>query len=162
MARALGGSVTLLTGPSATREAVLAALPSIDLLHFAGHGRLGSTGPLDQRLELAGNGSLGMSDVLALGEVPRNVVLSACELGCAETRPGDERLGMTAALLAAGVGSVVAGVARVDDEVSARVAAAHHRGLAAGLGPARALASAVAGLPEGSPPAPFVCFGSGW
>jgi len=89
-------------------------------------------------------------------------VLSACELGCAETRVGDERLGMTAALLQAGVGSVVAGVARVDDGVNALVARAHHRGLVAGLPPAPTLASAPASLPGDLSPAPFVCSGSGW
>ena len=93
---------------------------------------------------------------------PRHVVLSACELGSTETRVGDERLGMTAALLQAGVGSGVAGVARVDDGVSTLFAGAHHRGPTAGLSPAQGLASAIASLPEDSPPAPFVWFGSGW
>jgi tetratricopeptide (TPR) repeat protein len=132
-----------------------------EVFHVAAHGVHRPQSPLFSHL-LMQDGPLFGHELSALASPPRHVVLSACELGCAETRPGDERLGMTAALLAAGVGSVVAGVARVDDRVSAQVAVAHHRGLAAGLPPARALAEAVAALPEDAPPAPFVCFGSGW
>lgn len=132
-----------------------------DVFHVAAHGVHEPQNPLFSHLVMA-DGPLFGHELHGLERLPGHVVLSACELGCAETRPGDERLGMTAALLAAGVGSVVAGVARVDDQVSARVAVAHHAGLVDGLGPARALARALAEEPPGAPPAPFVCFGSGW
>lgn len=145
----------------ATTAQALAAAGRAEVFHVAAHGVHEPQSPLFSHLRMS-DGPLFGHELYDLPRPPRHVVLSACEVGCAETRPGDERLGMTAALLAAGVGSVVAGVARVDDRVSAMVAAAHHRGLAAGLSPAEALARAVAGLPEGSAPAPFVCFGSGW
>ena len=132
-----------------------------EVFHVAAHGVHEPQSPLFSHLVMS-DGPLFGYELQGLARVPRHVVLSACELGCAETRPGDERLGMTAALLAAGVGSVVAGVARVDDEVSARVAVAHHHGLAAGLSPAQALARALAAEPPDALPAPFVCFGSGW
>ncbi|MGJ7440113.1 CHAT domain-containing protein [Aquipuribacter sp. MA13-6] len=141
-------------------QAVLVAAGS-DVFHVAAHGVHEPQNPLFSHLLMA-DGPLFGHELHGLERVPSHVVLSACELGCAETRPGDERLGMTAALLAAGVGSVVAGVARVDDQVSARVAVAHHGGLAAGLSPALALARALAAEPPGAAPAPFVCFGSGW
>jgi len=51
-------------------------------------------------------------DLQQLRRPPHRVVLSACELGLARPRPGEETLGMTAALLHGGAGSVVAGVAR--------------------------------------------------
>jgi CHAT domain-containing protein len=86
------------------------------------------------------------------------VVLSACDLGLAVPRPGDETLGMTAALLHAGAGVVVAGVARVNDDAACEAVLAHHRGLRAGLAPAAALAGAISDRDD----TPFVCFGSGW
>ena len=49
------------------------------------------------------------------------VVLSACEAGLATVRPGDEGLGLTSVLLHLGSRSVLAGVARVRDDVAARV-----------------------------------------
>ncbi|MFC3688453.1 CHAT domain-containing protein [Aquipuribacter hungaricus] len=158
VSRAWGGAtLTRRADAAAAREAAARA----DVLHVAAHGVHEPQSPLFSHLRMA-DGPLFGHELHDLPRLPSHVVLSACELGCAETRAGDERLGMTAALLQAGVGSVVAGVARVEDGVSAQVAAAHHRGLAAGLAPARALAEALAGLPDGSPPAPFVCFGSGW
>ena len=50
----------------------------------------------------------------------RMSLLSACDLGLATVRPGGESLGMTAALLHTGTSSVVAGVARVADDVRLR------------------------------------------
>ncbi|WP_380167147.1 CHAT domain-containing protein [Jannaschia sp. R86511] len=146
---------------AATSADALRLVGRCDVFHASAHGVHEPQSPLFSHLVMA-DGPLFGHELHGLARVPGHVVLSACELGCAETRPGDERLGMTAALLAAGVGSVVAGVARVDDQVSARVAAAHHRGLAAGLVPAQALAAALAAEPDEAPPAPFVCFGSGW
>ena len=52
---------------------------------------------------------------------PGTVVLSCCDLGLADVRPGDEMLGMTTALLAAGAGTVVASVTRVGDECNWRL-----------------------------------------
>lgn len=145
----------------ANASQALAVAARSEVFHVAAHGVHEPQNPLFSHLVMA-DGPLFGHELHGLTTLPRHVVLSACELGCAETRPGDERLGMTAALLAAGVGSVVAGVARVDDQVSARVAVAHHRGLAAGLLPAHALALALAEEPPEASPAPFVCFGSGW
>lgn len=142
-------------------EQTLRAAGRADVLHVAAHGVHEPQSPLFSHLVTA-DGPVFGHELQDLARVPQHVVLSSCELGCAETRPGDERLGMTAALLALRAGSVVAGVARVDDHVSALVPAGHHRGLAAGLSPARALAEAVAALPEDAAPAPFVCFGAGW
>jgi CHAT domain-containing protein len=88
-------------------------------------------------------------------------VLSACELGLATIRPGDEGLGLTSVLLRLGTHSVVAGVARVEDEVAARTMIAYHQRLAAGADSAAALAEATTAL-DGAAAAPFVCFGAAW
>jgi hypothetical protein len=76
-----------------------------------------------------------------LHQLPAHIVLSACELGLARPRPGEETLGMTAALLHGGAGSVVAGVARTADAVAYQVGPAHHAALRDGQSPAAALAA---------------------
>ena len=87
-------------------------------------------------------------------------MLSACEAGLATVRPGDEGLGLTSVLLHLGSRSVLAGVARVRDDVAARVMAARARvdGGRDGAAP-QALAGALADEEE---PAPFVAFGATW
>jgi CHAT domain-containing protein len=58
------------------------------------------------------------------------------------------------AFLGAGAATVVAGVTRVADAGAPEVMAAFHQGIAAGRGPAEALAGAATGTG-------FVCFGAG-
>ena len=62
-------------------------------------------------------------------------------------------------LLHLGSRSVLAGVARVRDDVAARVMEGVHRAMAAGTDSAAALATALSDEPE---PAPFVAFGATW
>ncbi len=128
-----------------------------DLLHVAAHGAHESASPMFSSLQMSDGPVFGY-DLAALARPPRDVVLSACDLGRPGVRPGDELLGMTAALLHAGTRSVVAAVARVGDDVAARVMVEHHRALRSGMTPAAALAIACTGQPQ----APFVCFGTGW
>jgi CHAT domain-containing protein len=73
-----------------------------------------------------------------------HVVLSACEVGTATRRPGDETLGLAASMLSLGAGSVVAAVSPVPDDVAFDVMRRHHAALAAGTGSDEALASAIA------------------
>ena len=72
------------------------------------------------------------------------MVLSACELGQATVRPGDESLGLTSVLLQLGARCVVSGVAEVADDLAAEVMVGYHRRLAAGADSATALAGAAA------------------
>ena len=90
---------------------------------------------------------------------PQQVVLSACDLGQATVRPGDEALGLTRAFLHSGTSTVISGVAKVSDQGAADLMADYHRRLAAGSTPAYALADALAAADE---PMPFACFGAGW
>lgn len=55
---------------------------------------------------------------------------------------------------------MVAGVARVNDDLAAHVMVRYHHRLAAGQDAAVALAGATEGLSGGV--APFVCFGASW
>lgn len=152
-------TASVLTGSSAQAGAVREAAGATDVLHIAAHGVHEPDNPLFSHLELA-DGPLFGYEFERLPRRPHHVVLSACEMGLAHTRPGDETLGMTAALLHSGCGSVVGAVASIADDLACRVAIRHHAGLRQRLTPAAALAAA---LDEGDgEPAPLVCFGAGW
>jgi CHAT domain-containing protein len=96
-------------------------------------------------------------DIEQLTTAPRQITLSACDVGRAVVRPGDEILGFTAALLYAGAESVVSSVAQVSHPAAVAVMTHYHHAIAAGVSPARALADAS----SADPLAPFVCFGAG-
>lgn len=130
------------------------ALADTRILHVAAHGVHESENPLFSCLRLA-DGPLFAHELDQNAAAPDHVVLSACELGLATVRPGDEALGLTSVLLHLGTRSVVAGVARVGDEPAAELMDAYHTRLRAGDDSAAALAGALT-----SHPAPIVCFGA--
>ncbi|GAA0496669.1 hypothetical protein GCM10010167_64520 [Paractinoplanes deccanensis] len=144
------GSVLLL-GESATPAGVLQALDGAALAHLAAHGRHEAENALFSTLELAGGPLLGY-DLQRLRQPPAVVVLSSCELGLSEIRPGDETFGLASALLAAGTTTVVASVARVADDIAREVMVRFHRALTEGHPPAAALAAA-------GPGTSFLCLG---
>jgi hypothetical protein len=80
----------------------------------------------------------------------------------ATVRPGDEGLGLTNVLLQLGTDSVLAGIARVRDDVAAEVMHRVHHGIASGMDSAGALAAAQADCVDAGVPVPFLCFGSAW
>jgi CHAT domain-containing protein len=86
------------------------------------------------------------------------IVLSACDLALSDRHPGDELLGIAAALLGIGTRTIVASVAPIPDATAERIMIAFHRELAGGASPAAALASAQADLQDA---AAFVCLGAG-
>lgn len=151
----------LLTGPAATGRAVLDAIPAGGLLHIAAHGHHEPENPLFSGVLLA-DGLLYGYDVAPNPTLPSQVVLSSCDVGRTDDRPGGEPLGLVAALLRSGVGTVVAGTSRISDRMAAAVMTAYHERLFKGEAPAIALAGAIkaAGELEGDP-APFTCFGAG-
>ena len=115
-------------GPAALRR----SLATADIVHVAAHGVHEPQSPLFSSLRLTGGPVFAYELDQAAGLAP-HVVLSACELGQATVRPGDESLGLTSVLLALGTRSVVAGVARIPDDVCAEVMVRYHRALAAGV-----------------------------
>lgn len=147
----------VLSGPAATGSAVLRSIDGAGLVHVAAHGHHQRDSPLFSSIGLA-DGPLVGYDLDRLRQAPTQVVLSACELGQASVRVGDEALGLTRALLHAGSATVVAGVARVGDHSAAQLMADYHHRLATGSRPAVALADALTTADE---PMPFVCFGTG-
>ena len=148
----------LLTGDSATTDSLRQALARADVVHVAAHGTHQQESPLFSSVRVT-DGPLYAYELDAGDRPAPCVVLSACEAGLSTVRPGDEGLGLTSVLLHLGSRSVLAGVARVRDDVAARVMEGVHREMAAGTDSAAALAGALA---EEGEPAPFVAFGATW
>lgn len=157
----------LLTGRRARVEAVTAALDGAALAHIAAHGRFRADNPLFTSLELA-DGPLTVFDLERLVRPPLDVVLSACDSGLPAVHPGDELIGLAAALLAMGTRSLVASVIPVPDDATVALMVSLHRRLRGGAGPAAALAAAqLEAAGPGSTrrdrvaAAGFVCLGAG-
>lgn len=141
-------------GHNATAAELVSALATAELVHIAAHGRHRADSPLFSSLRMADGDAYAHE--LPAGRIRSgHVVLSACDVGNAQFRPGDEPLGLASTLLALGVSSVVASVAPVADETTAALMADYHAGLARGLSSDEALAAA-------GPGSPFVVLGSAW
>jgi CHAT domain-containing protein len=90
------------------------------------------------------------------------IVLSACNLALSDRHPGDELLGLAAALLGIGTRTIIASVAPVHDATAARLMTAFHRELILGARPATALARVQGDLRgKSAAAAAFVCLGAG-
>jgi tetratricopeptide (TPR) repeat protein len=152
------GTAAVHVGGSAARPALTRAMTRGTVVHIAAHGIHQTENPLFSSLRLA-DGPLFAHELDQTARTPEHVILSACELGLATVRPGDEALGLTSVLLHLGTRSVVAGVARVGDEIAAETMIGYHERLAAGDDSALALATATSNADS---PVPFVCFGSSW
>lgn len=164
--RRLYPSARALTGDTATVAATFEALDGAGVAHVAAHGCFRSDNPLMSSLSLA-DGPLTVYDLEGLHRAPLVLVLAACDSGRSEARPGDEILGLGAALFALGTRTLVASVVPVPDAATRPVMIAFHEALGAGVGPARALARAQAvtggrpGEASWAAAAAFVCFGVG-
>jgi tetratricopeptide (TPR) repeat protein len=144
----------------ATPAAFIEATKSATVLHVAAHGVHEPANPLFSFVRMV-DGPVFAHELDQHGHAPEHVVLSACEVGLATIRPGDEALGLASVLLHLGTRSVIAGVARVGDEVAEQTMSAYHAKLASGLDSASALAAAIAEVDADVPP-PFVNFGAAW
>lgn len=136
---------------------VRASLATDGLVHVAAHGTHEPQSPWFSSLHMA-DGPV-FAHELPRPAAPRHVVLSACDVGRMDPRPGDEPLGLTAALLGLGVQSVVAAVAPVADEIAAEAMASYHARLASGMSASAALAAVVAEQPEAGA---FCLYGTDW
>ncbi len=148
----------------ATSGSLLAAADGASLLHVACHGVFRADNPLFSNLRLA-DGPLAVHELEGLGRSPATVILSACDSGLAEPRPGNEWMGMATALLTLGTRSLVASVMPVPDANPTLVLMeALHRGLVVRKPVPVALASAIAAMPTEpetlATRAAFVCMGS--
>ncbi len=125
-----------LVGAEATGGAVLAEIDGAGLVHVAAHGHHQRDSPLFSSIGLA-DGPLVGYDLDVVDRPPAHVVLSACDLGQASARLGDEALGLTRAMLHNGTATVVSGVARVGDASAALLMGDYHQRLATGSTPGR-------------------------
>jgi CHAT domain-containing protein len=112
-----GWSLRRLDGQAATGAAVRQALPGSDLFHFAGHGSFAGFAGWESALRLS-DGSLTLSDLLALRRVPPWIVLSACESGHSSEQAPGEGVGIAQAFLLAGAKGVIAATRNVDDRTA--------------------------------------------
>lgn len=138
---------------------VTSALATSDVVHLAAHGRHQIENPLFSQVRMD-DGPLYAYELESTAIGVDHVVLSACELGVATIRPGDEPLGLTSVLLRFGVSCVVAGTARINDRTSTQFMRTYHELLAGGADSATAVAQA--GMRDYDHPIPFACFGASW
>jgi hypothetical protein len=146
--------------PGATTARLVDAMAEATVVHVAAHGVHQPENPLFSSVRMT-DGPVFAHEIDQRGHAPQHVVLSACEVGLATIRPGDEALGLASVLLNLGTRSVIAGVARVGDEVAEQTMAGYHRKLAAGVDSATALADALSEV-DSDVVAPFVNFGAAW
>ena len=136
---------TLVSGSAATRAALFDAMPSADLLHFAGHGISGGgfgalllapgrDGSLDSQLTGREISQLQLSRL-------RLVFLSACSTAVGEV--GTVNLdSLVRAFLEAGAGRVVGARWEIDSSATSRLVDRFYDSLLAGAPPAEALRQA--------------------
>ncbi|MGN6412887.1 CHAT domain-containing protein, partial [Flexivirga sp.] len=141
-----------------TTRDLLGAFAGAQQVHDAAHGEHAQQSPIFSRLDLH-DWPLFAHELTGRAKVPDHVVLSACDVGRSAVGPGEEPLGLAAALLALGVRSVLAAAGPVDDQQAAEAMTAYHRRLAAGDSAAHSLRSARADHPAA---AIFAVYGSDW
>jgi CHAT domain-containing protein len=149
---------TVLAGHRATISAAQAALDGADVAHVAAHGRFRADNPLFSSLVLA-DGPLTVYDLERLHRAPRTIMLTACDSGLAQVRPGEEMAGLATALLAVGASTVVAPLLPLPDETGEVLARRSHQLVSSGNTPAAALEAVRA--QSGGPAAGLACLGYG-
>jgi CHAT domain-containing protein/tetratricopeptide (TPR) repeat protein len=113
--RAVFPNTEILSGPAATRAAVLDALAHGSVLHFACHGHSDLEAPLRSGLWMAKREPLVLQDFLNARLNARLAVLSACETGLTGTQLPDESVSLAAGLLQSGAAGVVSSLWSVSD-----------------------------------------------
>jgi hypothetical protein len=161
LARQLRGA-TVLTGAQAHTQAVLRALDGASVGHVATHGEFRADNPMFSHL-LMTDGALTVHDLSTLDRAPDLLVLSACDTGLSAVHPGDELMGLSAALLGLGTRTIIASIGPVDDEVTSALMVDLYRRMGAGASAAVALAEAQAAAPpeQRVTTHSFLCLGAG-
>jgi CHAT domain-containing protein len=127
-------------------EAVLAALPAAELVHFVCHGQADLADPLAGGLLLQ-DGWLTVQQLLTRPpQRSQLVILAACQSQVAGLATPDEVIGLPAALYQAGAVGVVAAQWQVDANAAFALLRRFHDYFLGGLPPAQALAAAQAWL----------------
>jgi CHAT domain-containing protein len=147
----------MLAGSEATASRFLSLAAESDVIHFAGHARLGA----DPALLLNDGGRDGGKDTGELRAVeiararlprPRLVVLAACGTAAGTGDGFDGPRGLAGAFLTAGAGAVVGTLWPVDDAEAAVLFTEFHRRMRNGEDAAAALRQATLLLLRGNNP----------
>ncbi|WP_440104775.1 CHAT domain-containing protein [Streptosporangium sp. H16] len=128
-------------GMDATRDLLRNGADAHDVIHIACHAFFDQDNPEQSGILLA-DAQLTVEDVYDLRLDARLVVLSACESGRSQERPGDELMGLVRAFMYAGVSSLVVSRHPVDDLSAALTMGEFYPRWRSGAGPAAALAAA--------------------
>lgn len=134
-----------LLGPGhndATIDNVRTLAPRYPILHFAAHCCVSTAAPMATFILLAGGQRLNLYTLMGMELTSRLVVMSACSSGVGQVTRGDDLLGLTRGILAAGARSAVVTIWDLNDDSTAVLMAAFYDGLHDGLSPARALQAA--------------------
>src|SRR5690349_20427544 len=158
---ALMPGVSVLSGARSRTRSVLDALDGARIGHLATHGEFRADNPLFSHLLMA-DGPLTVHDLSTMERAPELLVLSACDTGLSAVHPGDELMGLSAALLGLGTRTIIATIGPVDDEVTGEFMIDVYRRLGSGAAPAVALAEAQAAATEEARTTThsFVCLGA--
>jgi len=151
-------------GNRATRAALRGQAGRFDVLHLATHAVFRSDNPSFSSIRLA-DAWLTVGDLADLARGARLVTLAACETGVGMVAPGDEVLGLTRGLLAAGCTAAVASLWSVSDHTTALLMPRFYEAIRAGHGAAEAMRLATQAVREHFDHpyfwAPFVVVGDG-
>ena len=131
-----------LIGADATEAAVRARISGAAVVHAATHGIVDSVAPMESALLLANGEALTVGELIGLQLDADLVVLSACDTGRGTVTAGDDVLGLTRGVLAAGARGAIVSLWPVRDDVACVVMARCAALLHAGTAPAAALAEA--------------------
>jgi CHAT domain-containing protein len=131
-----------LVSAEATASTVIPLLAEYPLLHLATHGYLSEEAPLLSAIMLANGESLSVYELMGLQLNADLVVLSACNTARGETTRGDDVLGLTRGLLAAGARAAVVSLWSVNDISTSLLMGEFYRELGRGSPPDIALQTA--------------------
>jgi hypothetical protein len=137
---------TVLSGPAARRDAVVAALHDHRWVHFACHSRTDPHGLADSDLILHDHDArpFTVADIARLDlRGAQFAFLSACDTARADLRLPDEAVHISSAFLLAGFGSVVGTLWSIDDDTAVQITRSVYTAMAHG-GPQDSGAAAVA------------------
>jgi CHAT domain-containing protein/Flp pilus assembly protein TadD len=149
---ALFKNPTRLLGPEASKEKMLRAMQSADVIHFAGHYVIDDTNPLLSKMLLAAGDANDPDEhrsVLYANEILRYkldraklVVLSACQTGLDKYYSGEGAVGLSRTFIGARIPLVVASQWPVDSEGTAALMISFYHHRQSGLSTVRALREA--------------------
>ncbi len=126
------------TGAAATFSAFIENAPKFDILHLACHGQFRPENPMFSSLHLA-DGWITVQDMQAQRLRAELVTLSACETGMNNIYAGEELLGLARGFLAAGAGSLILSLWKVNDEAAVLLMKSFYESLQRGERPAASL-----------------------